>query len=254
VVVETASSERSRKKVLLDLSEDEDEEEAPPVAVSEALPVTVSTFSLFEEETAEEPDTEEAAAAEAMIEVSATEVVVEEEASAEAMVAEEAVEDISDDETPALGSPLAAKVDVAPVVSAEHSLVTTVPASPLPSAPPRPRGIVFRSPPRSSVPLSTAVMSMPTAPLPQESVVVTALAMVEAVGTDAPSLPPISSAVLTELVAADTLGAMSAAEVSIHFSLSPYALTGRIRNFPFLYQETASPEDLEELFASLYKE
>ncbi|CAL9030050.1 unnamed protein product [Prunus brigantina] len=63
-------------------------------------------------------------------------------------------------------------------------------------------------------------MSMPPAPLPQESVVVTALAVVEAAVSDAPSLPPVS----TELV------------VSIQISLFPM------------------PDDLEELHASLYEE
>ncbi|CAL8992006.1 unnamed protein product [Prunus brigantina] len=193
VVVETASSERPRKKVLLDLSEDENEEEAHSVVVSEAPPV------------GDEVVVEEAAAAEAMIEVVAAEVVVEEEATTEVMetldTAEEAIEDISNDEAPAIGSPQAAQVDVALATSAEHSSVMTVPASPLPSAPPRSRGIVFRSisPPRSSLSSSATVMSMPPVPSPQESVVVTALAVVEAAATDAPCPPPVSSAVLTEL-------------------------------------------------------
>ncbi|CAL9011972.1 unnamed protein product [Prunus brigantina] len=73
-------------------------------------------------------------------------------------------------------------------------------------------------------------MSMPPAPSPQESVVVTALAVAEAAVTAAPSPPPVSSAVLTELVVADALGALSAAE------------------------ETTSLDDLEELYASLHEE
>ncbi|CAL9001133.1 unnamed protein product [Prunus brigantina] len=170
VVAETASSERPRKKVLLDLSEGEDEEEAPPADASEAPPVT--------EETAEEPGAEEVAAAE---------VVAEEEAPTEAVetldteVAD--IEDLSDDEAPVIGSPQGAKVDVALAASAKHSLVMTVPASPLPSAPPRPRGIVFRS----------VGITVPS------SVVVTALTVVEAAGTSAPGLPPVSSGILTEL-------------------------------------------------------
>ncbi|CAL9021241.1 unnamed protein product [Prunus brigantina] len=183
VVVETASSERLRKKVLLDLLEDEDEEDAP---------------SAVEEETAAEPGAEEAAAVEAMIEAAAAEVVVEEEATtevvetldaevaaAEAPAAEEVVEDISDDEASAIGSPQAAQVDVALAASAEHTSVVTMPTLPLP---------------------------MPPVPSPQESVAVTALAVVEAAVTDAPSPPPVSSA------------------------------------------ETTSPDDLEELYASLHEE
>ncbi|CAL9000787.1 unnamed protein product, partial [Prunus brigantina] len=55
-------------------------------------------------------------------------------------------------------------------------------------------------------------------------------ALVEAAVTDALSPPPVSSAVLTELVVADALGTPSAAE------------------------ETTSPDDLEELYASLHEE
>ncbi|CAL9003837.1 unnamed protein product [Prunus brigantina] len=101
---------------------------------------------------------------------------------------------------------------------------------PLPSAPPRPRGIVFRSPPRPSVPLSTAVSRMPPASSSQESAVATALTVAGAAGTGAPSLSPVSSGILTELAAADVLGASLA--------------TG----------EAASPDDLESLFASLHEE
>ncbi|CAL8112909.1 unnamed protein product [Prunus armeniaca] len=55
-------------------------------------------------------------------------------------------------------------------------------------------------------------------------------AVVEAAVTDAPSLPPVSSAVLTELPAIAVLGASSAA------------------------QETTSSNDLEELYTSLHDE
>ncbi|CAL2238693.1 unnamed protein product [Prunus armeniaca] len=64
----------------------------------------------------------------------------------------------------------------------------------------------------------------------QDSTVVTELAMVDAIATDAPSLPTVSSTVLTELVVAEAPGAPSAAE------------------------GTASSDDLEELYASLHEE
>ncbi|CAL2255296.1 unnamed protein product [Prunus armeniaca] len=100
-----------------------------------------------------------------------------------------------------------------PTVEPTRATLAEVPsAAPVVSfAPRRPSGIVFRSSPRSSLPLSTAVMSMPPASSPQESVVVTALAMVEAAVTDAPSPSPVSSAVLTELSTTAALGVPSAA-------------------------------------------
>ncbi|CAL9011781.1 unnamed protein product [Prunus brigantina] len=251
--VETASSERPRKRVLLDLSEDEDEEEAPSMFVSEAPPMTDEAVA-GEEVTAKGLGAEEASAAEAMIEVAAA----EEEATAEvtktpdaevaaieAPAAEEAVEDISDDEVSTMESPQAAQVEVSSAASAERTSVVTMPTLPSPSAPPGPRGIVFRSiscflphvfhrvvcfqPSRSSLPLSAVTVSLPPASLSQDSMVVTELAVVEAAATEAPSLSPVSSAVLTELVVADVLGAPSAGE------------------------ETTSA-DLDELFASLHEE
>ncbi|CAL9001122.1 unnamed protein product [Prunus brigantina] len=171
--VETAASERRRKRVLLDLSEDEDEEEVP---------------SMIDEAVVEEEVT-----AKAMIEVAAVEVVVEEEATAEvsetldAEVAaaevpatEEATADIPDDEVLAVEPTQAALVEIPSAASA-------VPTS---STPRRPSGIVIRSPPRSSLPLSKAI------------------------AIDAPSPPPASSTVLTELVVAEALGAPSAAETT----------------------------------------
>ncbi|CAL9011514.1 unnamed protein product [Prunus brigantina] len=185
VVAETASSECPKKKVLLDLSEGEDEEEAPLVAASEAPPVT------------------EAAAAEAMIEVSAAEVVVEEEAAAEAMemldaempevdegpAAEETVVELSDGEVIAERP---AQTVLAGVPSASIAVPTpTAPASAgsVPFIPRRPGGIRIGS-----------------------SVVVTASAVAEGQDGGAPSPLPVSSGVLTELVATGVLGASSAAE------------------------------------------
>ncbi|CAL8089047.1 unnamed protein product [Prunus armeniaca] len=180
-----------------------------------------------EEVAAGEPGAEEAAAAEAMIKVAAAEVVVEEEATAEvtealdaeaasteAPAAEEAAEDISDDEVSAMGLPQAASVEVSSAASAECTLVVTAPTKPPPSAPLRPRGIVFRSPPRSSLPLSTIAVSLAPASLSQDSTVVTELAVVEAAATGAPSLQPVSSAALTELVVVDVPGAPSAVEMT----------------------------------------
>ncbi|CAL8993875.1 unnamed protein product [Prunus brigantina] len=156
-----------------------------------------------------------------MIEVATADVVVEEEAIAEVTemldaeaaaiegpAAEEAAEDV-----PAMESPQAAQVEVSLAASAERTLVVIVPTLPPPSAPPRPRGIVFRS----------------VTSLSLDSMVVTELAAVEAAATETPSPPPVSSAVLTEVVVADVLGAPSAAE------------------------ETTSA-DLDELFANLHEE
>ncbi|CAL2271445.1 unnamed protein product [Prunus armeniaca] len=230
-VVETAALERPRKKVLLDLSDDEVEEEAPSVAVSEAPPAT-GEEGVEEEAVAEAPGVEEAVAAEAII---------QEAADPEELVAEEVVEEVAtaeDTETlgvekvPATEEPAADMPDgELPAMEPTRATLAEVPsAAPVvSSAPRRPNGIVFRLPPRSSLPLSAAVMSMPPAPSPQESVVVTALAVVEAAVTDAPSPPPVSSAVLTELSATSALGAPSATQ-------------------------TTSSDDLEELYASLHEE
>ncbi|CAL8085294.1 unnamed protein product [Prunus armeniaca] len=65
---------------------------------------------------------------------------------------------------------------------------------------------------------------------PLVTIIVTELAGVEAIATDAPSPPPISSTILIELVVAEVLGPPSAAE------------------------GTNSSDDLEELYASLHEE
>ncbi|XP_008229027.1 PREDICTED: uncharacterized protein KIAA0754-like [Prunus mume] len=163
---------------------------------------------------------------------------VEEAADPEELVAEEVAtaedtETLGAEEVPATEEPAADMPDdELPAVEPTRATLAEVPsAAPVASsAPHRPRGIVFRSPPRSSLPLSATVISMPPALLPQESVVVTALVVVEAAVTDVPSSPPVFSAVLTELPATATLGAPSAA------------------------QETTSSDDLEELYASLHEE
>ncbi|CAL8162670.1 unnamed protein product [Prunus armeniaca] len=92
---------------------------------------------------------------------------------------------------------------------------------------------------------------MPPAPLPQESVVVTAPAVVEAAVTDAPSSPPVSSTVLTELPATAALGAPSATA-----ALGPDRASGYSSSLSFLMSqlETTSSDDLEELYASLHEE
>ncbi|CAL9000798.1 unnamed protein product, partial [Prunus brigantina] len=80
--------------------------------------------------------------------------------------------------------------------------------------------------PRSDRPIQTPTNSdCSSTPSPARHSLV-----VEAAVTDALSPPPVSSAVLTELVVADALGTPSAAE------------------------ETTSPDDLEELYASLHEE
>ncbi|CAL9018318.1 unnamed protein product [Prunus brigantina] len=148
--VETASSEWPRKRVLPDLSEDKDEEEAPLVIVSEAPPVTVRGGCCRGDDrggrrrgggsgiaTAEVAKTLDAGAA-----------------AVEVPVAEDAATDIPDDEVIAVEPTQAALVEVPSVASAEPTSVITVPIEPLPSPPYRPRGIVFRSSPRSSLPLS----------------------------------------------------------------------------------------------------
>ncbi|CAL9007282.1 unnamed protein product, partial [Prunus brigantina] len=214
--------------VLFALSEGEDEEEVPPVIVSEAPPVT-----------AEATSTEEVVAAEAMIE----EVAVEGAATAEEAempdgeaavdevpATEEAAADMPDDEVLAVESTRVVLVGVHSAASAEPTLAVTASVESLPSAPRRPSGIMIHSPLWSSLSLSTVTMSMPPAPLSQDSMVVTELAVVEAIATDAPRPPPVSSTVLTELVVAEVLGAPSAAE------------------------ETTSSDDLEELYAKLHEE
>ncbi|CAL2255297.1 unnamed protein product [Prunus armeniaca] len=73
VMVETAALERPRKRVLLDLSEDEDEEEAPSAAGEEEV--------------------EEEAAAEAP----GVEAIIQDAADPEELVAEEVVEEVAED-------------------------------------------------------------------------------------------------------------------------------------------------------------
>ncbi|XP_008246377.1 PREDICTED: uncharacterized protein KIAA0754-like [Prunus mume] len=196
VAVETAVSERPRKRGKAVA----EEEAAAEVAVEGAATAEAAEMLDFEAAVAEVPATEEAAA------------------------------DMPDDEVLAMEPSRAALVEVHSAASAVPILAVTASVEPLPSAPRRSSGIVIRLPPRSSLSLSTVAVSMPPAPLSQDSTVVTELAVVEAIATDAPSPPPISSTVLTELVGAEVLSAPSAAE------------------------ETASSNDLEELYASLHEE
>ncbi|CAL8152871.1 unnamed protein product [Prunus armeniaca] len=221
VVVETAVLERPRKMVLLVLSEGEDEEEVPPVIVSEAPLMTGQAV------------VEEVAAAEVaeMLDAEAVEMLDAEAAVAEVPAIEEAAVDMPDDEVLAVELTRAALVEVPSAASAVPTLAIIASVESLPSAPRRSSSIVIRSPPWSSLPLSTVVVSMPPSPLSQDSTVVTELSVVVAIATDVPSLPPVSSTVLTELVVAVILGVPSAAEV-----------------------KTTSSDDLEELYVSLHEE
>ncbi|CAL2273621.1 unnamed protein product [Prunus armeniaca] len=153
-----------------------------------------------------------------------------EAAIAEVPAIEEAAANMPNDEVLAVEPTRAALVEVPSAAYAVPTLAVTASVEPLPSAPRCPSSIVIRSPPQSSLPLSTVAVSMPPAPLSQDWTVVTELAVVEAIATDAPSPPPVSSTILTELVIAEVLGALSAAE------------------------ETTSSNDLEELYASLHEE
>ncbi|XP_021822416.1 uncharacterized protein LOC110763841 [Prunus avium] len=198
---------------------------------------------------------EETAAAEAMVgEAAAAEVVVEEAATAkvagtldadataaEVPATEAATADTLDSEDITVEIARAALVAPPPVVSAVPTSSVTASIEIPPVIPRRPSGIVIRSPPKSSLPSSPAliisssqlvpaVVSMPLVLTSHESTVVTELVVVEATATGVPSPPPVSSTVLTEVAVAEVLAAPSFAE------------------------EPASSDDLAELYASLYEE
>ncbi|CAL8087377.1 unnamed protein product [Prunus armeniaca] len=99
-----------------------------------------------------------------------------------------------DDELLAVEPTRAALVEVPSAASVVPTLAVTA------IAPHAFDQIFFFQPPRSSLPLSTVAVSMPPAPLSQDSTVVTELAVVEAIATDTPSSPPVSSTVLTGLI------------------------------------------------------
>ncbi|BFG35179.1 hypothetical protein CerSpe_214530 [Prunus speciosa] len=124
-------------------------------------------------------------------------------------------------EAAAAESLLAALIVSPLVVATVPSLAAMVPVEPPLVAPHRPSGIVFRSPPRPSLPLSTIVVTMPPAPLSQESTVVTKVVVTEARVASVPSPPPVASAVVTELMVGE---------------------------------EPTSSDDLAELYASLHEE
>ncbi|CAL8163143.1 unnamed protein product [Prunus armeniaca] len=122
VAVETAVLERSRKRVLLVLSEDEDEEEVPPV-IGKAV-------------------AEEVTAAEVAVEGAAIAKVAEmpdaEAAVAEVPATEEAAVDMPDDEVLVVEPTRATLVEVPSAASAVPTLAVTASVEPLPSAPRRP--------------------------------------------------------------------------------------------------------------------
>ncbi|CAL9005407.1 unnamed protein product, partial [Prunus brigantina] len=226
VVVETAPQPRPRKRALLVFSEGEDEGDVPPAVVSEAPPVAEELA--VEEEAAEEVPASEEVVQEAADLEETTEARVEEEAEEEEdeedeeMIeaeerpgTEETVVELSDSEVPAEEQAQTAPVEVPAAVITVPTSTATAPARPSPSIPRRPGGIRI-----GSVGI--------TAFLVYDSVVVTALPMVEAADMGAPSPLPVSSGVLTELVAVGGPGISSA--------------------------EAASPDDLESLFASLHEE
>ncbi|PQM36728.1 uncharacterized protein Pyn_17267 [Prunus yedoensis var. nudiflora] len=208
--VEVEVSEPLRKRLLLILSEGEDKEEGPPVAGAAADVEAVGAEALVVEEIiADAADGEEAVA----------EVTTGEAADAEAAAGEaEATE-----------SPLAALAEVPRVIMAVPSPTATASIEPSFVAPRRPSGIMFRSPPRASLPLSTATVSSspPTVmvvsqePLAEdESVVLEPLALgtstltpVTSVNVSMPQ-PPLSqeSTVMTELAVTETSIVPPAAE------------------------------------------
>ncbi|CAL9029152.1 unnamed protein product [Prunus brigantina] len=223
VVVEAVPPQRPKKRALLVLSEGEDEGDVPAVVASEALPVAEETV-VEEEAAVEAPDAEEVPAAEEVVQEAETaEVQIEEEAEEEEEEADEDVEmleaeegpaveeivvELSDGEILAEGSAQTVLAEVPSATLAVPTLAVTASTGPTPLIPRRPGGIRIGS----------------------ESVVVTTLTTVEGADGGAPSLLPVSSGVLTELVATHVLGASSSAE------------------------EAASPDDLESLFASLHEE
>ncbi|CAL9011938.1 unnamed protein product [Prunus brigantina] len=195
VVVEMLPPQRPKKRALLVLSEGEDEGDVPATVVEEEASVAA-------------PDAEEVPAAEEVVQEAANpeekaDVQVEEEAEEEEDVemleaekgpaAEQTVVELSDGEILAEGSSQTVLAEVPSATLAVPSSTAPASTGPSPFIPRRPGGIRIGLPPRPSVPLSLAVMSMPPAPLSQESVVVTALTAVEGADGGAPSLLPVSS-------------------------------------------------------------
>ncbi|CAL9005859.1 unnamed protein product [Prunus brigantina] len=236
-VAEMVPVQRPRKRALLILSEGEDEGDVPTEIVAEAPdaeegPAAEETVqeTVDGEDTAER-QAEEEAEEEEEAEDEETEEDVEMLEAETGRVARETVVELLDSEVPTEEQAQTAPVAIPAAAIAVPTSAATALASPSPSIPRRPGGIRIGSvsaaaflvyisffPPRSSVPLS------------QDSVVVTALPVVESANMDAPSPLPVSSGVLTELVAVGGSGISSAVE------------------------EAVSPDDLEFLFASLHEE
>ncbi|CAL2244735.1 unnamed protein product [Prunus armeniaca] len=120
VAVETAMLERPRKRVLLVLSEAEDEEEVPPGIVSEAPFGEAVSEELADEVAAAEVAAEGTATAEVAVMMDA------EAAVAEVPATEEAAADVPDDEVPAVGPTQAILVEIPSAASLSPSPVVTV--------------------------------------------------------------------------------------------------------------------------------
>ncbi|CAL2277909.1 unnamed protein product [Prunus armeniaca] len=253
--------EPPRKRVLLILSEGEDEEEVPPVAgVAVDAEVVAAEAPVVEETIAEALGTEaavtelavgegivtEATTGEAAVagatageaEATTVEMVVAEVPSAEAAAVE-----VPSAEAAAAESPFAALTGPPFALAAVPSLAAMVPVGPSPVTPRRPRGIVIRSPPRASLPLTVAVVSAAVAvtqePLAEDDIaVIEPLATATLILTPTASVsmsmpqPPFSqeSTVMTELAVTETSVVPPAAE------------------------ELATSDDLTKLHASLYEE
>ncbi|CAL2277542.1 unnamed protein product [Prunus armeniaca] len=128
VAVEMAVLERPRKRVLLVLSEAEDEKEVPPKIVSEAPCMTVMSEELADE----------VATAEVVAEGTATAEVVEmmdAEAAVAEVLATEAAADVSDDEVLTVDPTRAILVEIPSAASAAPTLAVPAFVQPLPSAP-----------------------------------------------------------------------------------------------------------------------
>ncbi|PQQ12202.1 uncharacterized protein Pyn_00243 [Prunus yedoensis var. nudiflora] len=185
---------------------------------------------VVEEVGAAEAAVEEAATTEEEVEmqdaeVASAEVLLVEETAEEAAeelaeeAAEEAAEDAADEGGEEAIEEAAEEAIEEAAEEATEEAAVDVPIEPLPSAPRCPSGIAFRSPPQSS-PLSMVAVTMPPAPLSQDSMVVTEPVATGAPVVSVPSLLQTTSAVMTELSLA----------------------------------EPTSSEDLEELYASLHEE
>ncbi|XP_021829949.1 uncharacterized protein KIAA0754-like [Prunus avium] len=212
---EAAVVEPPRKKILLILSEGEDEEEAPPAtgtvtnaeAEAEAEEVPISEASIAE---AEGAGVEGVEASIAEAEGAGVEGVEASIAEAEGAGVEGAEASIA--EAAAVDPPLETLVESSLMVEAVASLAVTALIEPPLVTPCRPGGIVFRSPPRPSSPSSTALvapspqvvsaaMSIPLAPLSQESTVVTELVVAEVLAAPSAAEETTSSDDLEELYA-----------------------------------------------------